>query len=172
MENKGEIMKFEKLLELAKPYLEKNDFGVSHTLRVLDIAKKNYNRYDLDKSWKDTVFSLIVLHDIGGSEIKDQYEKGPIIAKKLLGRLNYSKFDIKLICNFISRHHERLQDPHDMFKILFDSDQLVKFSKEEFDHYNSKPRFIWEKVIDSLYCTSLKDLASDLLKKRLKEKNV
>lgn len=166
------IMKYKKLLELARPYLEKNDFGVEHTLRVLEIAKKNYSKYDLDESWKDIVFSLIVLHDIGGSEIKDQYEKGPIIAKKLLEKLDYHKFDIKQICSFISRHHERLQDPHDMFKILFDSDQLVKFSKEEFNHYNLKPSFIWEKVIDSLYCTSLKGLAKDLLKKRLKEKNV
>jgi hypothetical protein len=32
--------KFEKLFELAKPYLEKNDFGVTHTQRVFNIAKK------------------------------------------------------------------------------------------------------------------------------------
>ncbi len=165
-------MKYENLLKLSKPYLEKNDFGIEHTLRVLEIAKKNYNKYDLDQSWKNIVFSLIILHDIGGSEVKDQYEKGPIIAKKLLEKLDYHKFDIKLICSFIARHHERLDNPHDMFKILFDSDQLVKLSREEFNHYNSKPSFIWEKVIDSLYCTSLKGLGGDLLKDRLKEKNL
>lgn len=156
-------MKYKRLLELAKPYLEKNDFGVEHTLRVLEIAKKSYYRYDLDNSWKDIVFSLIVLHDIGGSKIKDQYEKGPIIAKKLLEKLNYHKFDIKLICGFISRHHERLQDPHDMFKILFDSDQLVRFSKEEFNHYNSRPNFNWQNIIDSFYHDDMRNSAKKLL---------
>lgn len=159
-------MKHEKLLELAKPYLEENDFGVEHTLRVLEIAKENYDKYDLDESWKDIVFSLIILHDIGGSEIKDQYEKGPTIAKKLLKKLGYHSFDIKLICTFIASHHERLKDPHDMFKILFDSDQLVKFSKEEFSHYNSKRGFNWQTVIDSFYHNDIKDTAKRLLEQK------
>lgn len=166
-------MKYEKLLELATHYLEKNDLGVAHTLRVLEIAKENYDKYDLDESWKDNVFSLIILHDVGGSEIKDQYEKGPIIAKELLEKLDYHPFDIKLICGFIARHHEKLKDPLDIFKILFDSDQLVKFSNEEFNHYNSKPSFNWEKVIDSFYNANLKELAKKLLEEKpkwLKEK--
>ena len=77
-------MKYPKLLEHAKPYLRKNDLGAEHTLRVLEIAKKNYDRYDLDESWRDVVFSLIVLHDIGGKGVKEQYENGPKIAKELL----------------------------------------------------------------------------------------
>lgn len=161
-------MKYKKLLELAKPSLEENDFGVGHTLRVLEIAKKNYDKYDLDESWKDTVFSLVILHDIGGSEIKDQYEKGPVIARKLLNKLDYHPFDIKLICGFIERHHERLKDPHDMFRILFDSDQLVKFSKEEFNHYNSKPNFDWKSIIDSFYNNNTKESAKRLLESKRK----
>jgi HD superfamily phosphodiesterase len=157
-------MKYESLLELAKPYLEKNDFGVEHTLRVLDIAKKNYGKYGLDETWKDTVFSLIILHDIGGSEIKDQYKRGPKIAKKLLEKLNYKKFDVNLICKFIAKHHERLEDPHDVFKILFDSDRLVMFSKEEFDHYNSISGFEWEKIINSFYNDAVKKKARRLLR--------
>jgi|TARA_B100001971_G_C18202934_1_gene545769 hypothetical protein len=159
-------MKYPKLLKLAEPYLEENDFGVSHTLRVLEIAKTNYNKYNLDDSWKDTVFSLIILHDIGGSEIKDQYEKGPTIAKELLERLDYHSFDIKLICSLIAQHHEKLVDPHDIFKILFDSDRLVMLSKEEFNNYNSRPDFNWQSIIDSFYHADLKDLAENLLKER------
>jgi hypothetical protein len=162
-------MKYKQLLELAKPNLEENDLGVNHTLRVLEIVKNNYTKYNLDETWKDVVFSLIVLHDIGGSEIKDQYEKGPIIAKKLLEKLNYHNFDIKLICGFIERHHERLNDPHDMFKILFDSDQLVKFSKEEFNNYNSRKDFNWQNIMDSLYHPDSKDTAKNLLEQRRKE---
>ena len=164
-------MKHKQLLELARHYLEDNDFGTGHTLRVLEIAKKNYNKYDLDKSWRNIVYSLVILHDIGGSEIKDQYEKGPVIAKKLLKKLSYYDFDIRLICGFIARHHERLDDPHEMFKILFDSDQLVKFSKEEFQHYNSKPNFNWQNIIDSFYNENLKDSAKKSLKERKTKKN-
>jgi HD superfamily phosphohydrolase YqeK len=159
-------MKHKKLLELAKPHLEENDFGADHTLRVLEIANKNYNKYDLDLSWKDTVFSLIILHDIGGSEIKDQYEKGPVIAKKLLEKLDYHKFDIKLICAFIAAHHERLEDPHDIFKILFDSDRLVMLSKKEFDNYNSRKGFDWQKIIHDFYNNNIRSLAVNLLEQR------
>jgi len=162
-------MKYEKLLKLAKPHLEENDFGADHTLRVLEIAKKNYNKYDLDKSWKDTVFSLIILHDIGGSEIKDQYEKGPEIAQKLLNKLHYHNFDIKLICSFIARHHERLNNPHDMFKILFDSDRLVMFSKEELNHYDSRKDFDWQTIIDSFYNGDMRNSAKKILYSRRKE---
>ena len=159
-------MKYNLLLELAKLYLEGNDLGIGHTLRVLDISKKNYHKYDLDSSWKDIVFSLIVLHDIGGSEIKDQYEKGPIIAGELLKKLDYHPFDIKLICSHIARHHERLKNPQDIFKILFDSDQLVKFSKEEFGHYDSRKDFDWQKVIDSFYNSDVRDDAIRMLEER------
>jgi len=162
-------MKYPKLLEHAKPYLRKNDLGAEHTLRVLEIAKKNYDRYDLDESWRDIVFSLIVLHDIGGPTIKEQYEKGPKIAKGLLEKLEYHSFDIKLICGFIAAHHERLEEPHEIFKILFDSDQLVKFSREEFNEYNSRQGFNWENIINSFYCDGLKAIAMNLLKQRLDE---
>ena len=160
-------MKYLKLLELAKPYLCNNDLGAGHTIRVLEIAKANYSKYDLDDTWKDAVFSLIALHDIGGREIKEQYEKDPVIAKELLNKLEFNPFDIKLICSFIERHHERLSNPHDIFKILFDSDQLVKFSKEEFSHYDSRSNFNWHAVIGSFYNPDLKKQAALLLKERM-----
>ncbi len=130
----------------------------------MDVARKNYDKYSLDRTWKETVFSLVVLHDIGGSEIKDQYKRGPAIARKLLNKLDYKKFDINLICTFIAKHHERLEDPHDVFKILFDSDRFVMFSKEEFNNYNSRPGFDWQGIIDDFYNDDLRKLAKKLLK--------
>ncbi len=162
-------MGYEKLIELATPYLEKNTLGVEHTLRVLKIAKRNYGKYDLDDSWKDVVFSLIVLHDVGGKGVKEQYENGPKIARELLEKLGYHKFDIKLICAFIAKHHERLDDPHDIFKILYDADHLVMLSKEEFNVYDSRPGFSWEKVIDGFYNSDAKESARRLLKERSDE---
>jgi hypothetical protein len=35
-------MDHEKLLALAKPFLERNDLGAAHTSRVLAIARKNF----------------------------------------------------------------------------------------------------------------------------------
>ena len=158
-------MKHQKLLELARHHLENNDLGVEHTLRVLNTAKKNYSRYDLDESWKDTVLSLIILHDIGGSTIKEQYENGPKIAQKLLKKLNYPTFDIKLICKMISKHHEKLSSPHDAFKILFDSDRLVMFSEEEFKHYETTD---WQKIINDFYDNDVKNHAIKTLEERKK----
>jgi UTP:GlnB (protein PII) uridylyltransferase len=36
---------------------------------------------------QDLTFSSIILHDIGGGSIKDQYEKGPEIAASILKQL-------------------------------------------------------------------------------------
>lgn len=160
------VMKYPRLLELAKPYLEGNELGVGHTLRVLNFVRENYGKYDLEESWKDIVFSLAVLHDIGGSTIEEQYSEGPRIAKELLERLDYHPFDVKLICGFIAKHHERLEDPNDIFKILFDSDRLVMFSEEEFEHYTSKAGFDWRKVIDGFYNADLSSMARKMLNKR------
>ena len=85
-------MDTDKLFELATPYLEKNDFGLAHTERVLDIAEKNFPvKLDL----QDLTVAAIILHDIGGSSIKDQYEKGPEIAAKVLKKLKYTESFIK-----------------------------------------------------------------------------
>jgi len=70
------------------------------------------------------------------------------------------------MCGFIAKHHERLEDPSDIFKILFDSDRLVMFSKEEFNHYDKRPGFNWQSVIDSFYNENMKVLAKNLLKER------
>ena len=56
-------MDYEKVFELAKPYLERNDFGMPHTRRVFDIAKKNF---DIPPNLEELIFCSIILHDIGG----------------------------------------------------------------------------------------------------------
>jgi len=69
----GEENRHWKLFELATRYLEKNDFGLAHTKRVFDIAKKQL----LSQTWlQELTYTAIIFHDAGGSTIKDQYEKG------------------------------------------------------------------------------------------------
>lgn len=151
-----------KLFELAEPYLEKNDFGIAHTQRVLEIAKSHFS---IPNEILDKVIALIILHDIGGNTIKVQYEKGSKIAEKLMKKVGYSEQITKEVCNMIKRHHEKLENPSEPFKILYDSDQLAKFSKEEFQYYDSK-NIDWNRIINSMYFNSSKIIARKLLKAR------
>ena len=147
--------KYSILLSLAKPYLEKNDFGVAHTKRVLDIA---LNHFQIPRELEELVHVSIILHDIGGCSIKDQYEKGPKIATKLLKQLSYNHQIILEVCEIIRTHHERTAAPTEPFKILYDADQLAKFSEEEFPSYNSE-NIDWNSIIDSMYQKHAKMLA-------------
>src|SRR3990170_124110 len=124
--------KLEKLLLLATPYLEKDDLGVSHTKRVLEIARKRLN---IPVETEELAVASIILHDIGGRTIRDQYEKGPEIAAVLLRQLDFPIEFAKQVCEIIRTHHERLDNPPVAFKILYDADQLVRFSEEEFSFF-------------------------------------
>jgi HD superfamily phosphodiesterase len=132
----------------------------------LNIAKQNFT---IPEEMQELLYSAIILHDIGGSEINDQYEKGPAIATKLLKQLEYSDNIINEICQMIRTHHEKLENPSEAFKILYDADQLAKFSKEEFSHYNSKSGFNWEAITNSMYAESSKKLATEMLNQRKQE---
>jgi hypothetical protein len=159
-------MDVERLFELAKPFLEKNDFGMAHTRRVFDIAKENFEAPP--ESWELT-FSSIILHDIGGSTINDQYEKGPEIAAYILKQLGYDKSFIQEVCRIIGTHHDHPDNPSLPFRILYDADKLVMFSSEEFPHYNSRTGFDWEKIVGSIYSEHARRLAQKLLKQRRNE---
>ena len=65
-------MDYEIVFGLAESYLKKNDFGMPHTRRVFNIAKKNFG---VPKDFEDLVFCSIIMHDIGGSTIEKQYKK-------------------------------------------------------------------------------------------------
>ncbi len=148
---------------LAKPYLDKNDFGASHTERVLSIAQ---TEFIIPPKVSDLTVASIILHDIGGSTIKDQYEKGPKIAENLLRKLGYSDDFINKVCEIIKTHHDRPDSPSEAFKILYDSDQLVRFSKEEFPYYESTHQTNWDAIIQKMYTDKLKEKARKTLQER------
>jgi len=159
-------MDYEKLFLLAEPYLKMNDFGVSHTRTVFEIAMKNF---EIPIETEEMIYCSIILHDIGGNSIKKQYEEGPKTATLLLGKLDYDERFIQEVCEIIRTHHNHPEHPSLDFKILYDSDKLAMFSPEEFDYYNSDPNFNWMKIIDSIYSKSAKELAKELLKRRKTE---
>ena len=156
----------DKLFELAKPYLEKNDLGVAHTQRVFELAKQNFPvKYEL----QELTFTAIIFHDIGGCTIKDQYEKGPKIASGILKKLNYPDGFISQVCGIISTHHEHPENPSEPFKSLYDADKLVMFSPEEYPYYNAREGFDWNKIVSLIYTVKGQDLAKKALVQRRKQ---
>jgi hypothetical protein len=161
-----ENMDVEKLFELAKPHLEKNDFGIAHTQRVFDIARENFQ---VPPELQELTFSSIILHDIGGGSIKNQYEKGPGIAAVLLKQMGCDEVFIKQVCEIVGTHHDHPDSPSLPFRVLYDSDKLVMFSPEEFPYYNSQAGFDWEKIVDLMYSEHMRRLAKETLTQRRNE---
>lgn len=159
-------MDTDKLFELAKPYLEKNDFGIAHTQRVFEIAKQNF---PVKPEFQELTYTAIIFHDIGGSSIKDQYEKGPQIATSILKKLNCPDAFIKQVCEIISTHHEHPDNPSEPFLSLYDSDKLVMFSSQEYPYYNAREGFDWNKIVALIYSKKGQDLAKKALAQRRKE---
>jgi hypothetical protein len=160
-------MDYEKLFALAKPYLEKNDLGAGHTSRVLGIARKNFA---IPKAVEDLTVASIVLHDIGGATIKDQYEKGPAIAASVLAEMGCDEVFIQQVTAIVGTHHDHPDAPSEPFRILYDSDKLVMFSPEEFSVYDSRAGFDWDRIVDLIYSDKGKRLAKDMLAQRRSEK--
>ena len=55
-------MGHEKLFELARPYLDRNDFGTAHTRRVFNIARDILTREGYDDSLIQEVCRIIRSH--------------------------------------------------------------------------------------------------------------
>ena len=159
-------MDINKLFELASPILEKNDFGVGHTKRVFAIARENFS---VKKEQEELTFSAIILHDIGGATIKEQYAKGPQIASTLLKQLGLPDEFIKQVCEIVGTHHEHPENPSEPFRILYDSDKIVMFTKEEYECYNSMKDFDWDKIVDLIYSDKGKQVARGMLVQRRSE---
>ena len=109
------------------------------------------------------------MHDIGGSTIENQYKLGPEIAAVILRNLGYKESFVQEACEIIRTHHDHPDNPSLTFRILYDSDKLVMFSPEEFPHYNSKPNFDWNTIVDLIYSEGGRNLARKLLHQRKSE---
>ena len=159
-------MDFDRLFELARPFLERNDFGVAHTRRVFDIARENFV---VPSELREVTFSSLILHDIGGGSIKNQYEKGPKIAASVLRQLGCDESFIEKVCEIIRTHHDHPDNPSFPFQVLYDSDKLVMFSPEEFTYYNFIADFDWNKIVNLIYSERMRRLAKEALKQRKSE---
>lgn len=159
-------MDTDKLFQLAAPILENNDFGVSHTQRVYNIAKEYF---PVKAELEDLTYASIILHDIGGCTIKDQYEKGPAIATQLLKQLGCKEGFIGEVCAIIATHHDHPDNPSEPFRTLYDSDKLVMFTPQEYAYYNAREGFDWDKIVALIYTEKGRGLARAWLAQRRKE---
>ena len=159
-------MNFEELLNLARPYLNKNYLGVAHTCRVFEAARENFR---VPPELQELTFSSIILHDIGGGSIKDQYKKGPKIATSLLKQMGCKQSFIDEVCDLKRTHHDHPSNPSLPFQVLYDSDKLAMFSPEEFPYYNSKADFDWYKIVNLIYSEHIRQIAKEILKQRQNE---
>ncbi len=159
-------MDTDKVFELATPILEKNDFGVSHTQRVFNIAKQNF---PVKPELADLTYTAIILHDIGGCTIKDQYTKGPPIATEILKKLGCPDDFIMQVCQIIATHHDHPDSPSEPFRILYDADKIVMFTPEEFPTYNAREGFDWERIVGLIYSKKGQGIAKEMLAQRRKE---
>jgi hypothetical protein len=156
-------MDTDQLFKLATPILEKNDFGVSHTQRVFDIAKEYF---PVASPLEELTYASIILHDIGGCTIKDQYEKGPAIATKLLKQLGCKDSFIRQVCNIIATHHDHPDNPSVPFQTLYDADKLVMFTQQEYPYYNAREGFDWNKIVSLIYSEKGNEIAKKWLAER------
>ena len=131
-----------------------------------DIARANFV---IPKELEELVFCSIIMHDIGGSTIEKQYVEGPKIAASILQKLGYAEGFVEEVCEIVRTHHDHHCTPSEAFRILYDSDKLVMVSPQEFPHYNSKPDFNWNKIVDLIYSEHMRDLAKKLLQQRKAE---
>jgi hypothetical protein len=159
-------MDTDRLFQIVAPILEKNDFGVAHTKRVYFIAKEHF---PVKPELQDLTYASIILHDIDGCTIKDQYEKGPKIATHILKQLNYPDKFIVQVCEIIAMHHDHPENPSDPFRTLYDSDKLVMFTPQEYAYYNACEGFDWNKIVSLIYTKKGHEIAKTWFSQRKKE---
>jgi len=70
------------------------------------------------------------------------------------------------VCEMRRVYHDKTERPSEIFIILYDSDPLVKFSKEEFVHYSSQNDVNWNNMIENLYHEHSKKITIKMLKRR------
>jgi len=178
--------------------------------RVYNYCKEKYNKVNLAQhNWehilrdlyralviaeteKDVNYSILIssvlLHDIGATE--DEYQKhedvGPLIVKRDLPKLSYTKEEIGRITHCVESHGGKIKPEIIEAKILFDADKLEKcgiggiFSFYRAQQELKKPIVEWMKraikrtqkfIKDGFYTKKAREICENGLQDRLKHFN-
>ena len=83
---------------------------------------------------RETALSAAILHDVGIPEAFERYGsaaaagqeiEGARLAREILTRLRWPEAKVEKIADMIGHHHQRLEQPSDEFKLLYDADLIV-----------------------------------------------
>ena len=113
---------------------------INHFLKAYSFSK---TIGELEKLDKDTQFILEVaaaMHDIGIKVSEEKYNssagkyqelEGPIVAKEMLTKLNFSKDILDRVCFLIGHHHTYSNIEGIDYQILVEADFLVNIFEDE-----------------------------------------
>lgn len=178
--------KFEKVWELAVPYLKQGimkDF-ILHTQNVVKSMELLIAGEGGDE---DILIPAAILHDVGWSkvapelqtnsdlEIKRQGQRQHVIfagdiIQEILGKLDYGRKRIDRIVEIVKAH--KFTDPAEKEKqTLIDADNLSDVWKDQFDSdvkaYNSTPEQVYEfRTRNEYYSETAKNIAAKEMAER------
>ena len=185
---------FEKIWELAEPYLNTRDNN-THTRISVRLA---YQLLEKEGGDPAIVIPAIILHDVGWKAIPENLHleafgpkatspelnrvhevEGVRIAKEILEQVQYDHRKIKEILEIIDGHDSREEPLSLNDKLVKDADKLSRYDKEMFHVDIRRYNHTYEEQLNRLrshleewfFTTSAKKIARKELKNRLKESN-
>ena len=121
-----------------KRYFQYDFKRIGHATKVARYAERIVKREGGDPA---VVLSAAYLHDIGIVEAERTHgsvamhahheEKGPPIARKILGRLKAPEELIDEVCAIIGHHHHPRQQETVNFKMVYDADLIVNLEEQQ-----------------------------------------
>lgn len=143
------------LLAEMKNYFSKDLKRINHAINVLEFTKKI-----MTKEGGNTriIIPAAVLHDIGIKECEQKHnstnvalqeKESPVIAKKILEKINYPTEYIDEILEIIGHHHSPGKIKTLNFQVLYEADWIVNLD-EDFSSLELKQK---EKIITKNFRT-------------------
>ena len=120
--------------------VNKNDpKRINHALKVFALTKVIAENEIKDPFKKDCALIAAVLHDIGIHAAEEKYHsnagkyqeiEGPLIARRILEKLNYNELIIARVCFLIAKHHTFTADFGIDHQALIEADLIVNLNEE------------------------------------------
>ena len=145
--------KINELINKMIDYYSGNPRRIQHFLKVYEFAKLIGERELNDSKLLDILEIASIVHDIGIKAAEEKYgdckgkhqeEEGPVIARKMLSKLNFEQNKIERVCFLIGHHHTYTNIEGMDYQILVEADFLVNFYEDNTSEEDIKS--VYEKI--------------------------